>query len=574
MAGAGDPASREVAPPAPSTGRRSRRAAAATLRWLGVPLRVVRSAWRRSLRVRVVMGTLLLSALVVALVGWTLLGQVTSGLVDGKRAAALSEAASGIDTAQDQLDAADPTDFDAGALLPDLFDLLSSRGDASGLYEVLLTGPVDAPVAGGSPAGFFSLPGVDIRDIPPDLVDQVTAEPGTWWAYTRITPGEGPERESVPAIAVGSQLQLPADSGTYLVFYVFPMTEQQATINVVRSAMLTAGSLLVLLVGAVVFLVLRQVVTPVGLARRIAERLAAGRLEERMHVRGEDDIARLASSFNQMAASLQRQIRQLEELSRVQRRFVSDVSHELRTPLTTVRMAADVLHEARGRFDGATARSAEILQAELDRFETLLNDLLEISRFDAGVAGLELDEVDLVEVARRVCDALEPLAQAHGSALVLDEPGHPCVAEADVRRIERVTRNLVVNAIEHGEGRAVVVTVAARGGAAALAVRDHGIGLRPGEATMVFNRFWRADPARTRTTGSNGLGLAISLEDARLHGGWLQAWGERGKGAQFRLTLPRRAGEPLERSPLPLMPAGATRPTVGTAYASLEDQGV
>ena len=544
------------------------------VRWAGAPWRALRTAWRRSLQARVVLGTLALSALVVALVGWMLLGQVTNGLVEGKRAAALSEAASGFDSAQDQLDAADPNDFDPGALLPDLFDSLSSRGDASGLYEVLLTGPVNAPDASISPAGSLSLPGVDPADIPHDLMRQVTEEEGAWWSYTRMTGEDAGPGESVPALAVGSQVELPADGGTYLIFYVFPMGEQQATINVVRRAMLTAGSLLVLLVAAVAFLVIRQVVTPVGLARRIAERLASGRLEERMHVRGEDDIARLATSFNQMAASLQRQIRKLEDLSRVQRRFVSDVSHELRTPLTTVRMAADVLHEARGQFDGATARSAEILQGELDRFEGLLNDLLEISRFDAGVAGLELEEVDLVEVGRQVADALRPLADAHGSRLTLSAPGRPCLAQADVRRIERIVRNLLVNAIEHGEGGDIVIRVDSTEDAAAIAVRDHGVGLRPGEATLVFNRFWRADPARARTTGrSTGLGLAISLEDARLHGGWLQAWGERGQGTQFRLTLPRLAGDALERSPLPLMPPDVAWPPVGSD-PDLEDHHV
>ncbi|MGH3356231.1 MAG: MtrAB system histidine kinase MtrB [Nocardioidaceae bacterium] len=537
--------------------------------------RRLRSTWRRSLQLRVVIGTVLLSSLVVALVGWMLLGQVTTGLVEGKRAAALSEAASGFDTAQDQLDAADPNNFDPGALLPDLFDSLSSRGDASGLYEVLLTGPINAPEGSASPAGSLYLPGANPDDIPDDLMQRVSDEPGTWWSYTRMADERGDRLVTVPALAVGSQVNLPADGGTYLLFYVFPLTEQQQTISVVRGAMITAGSLLVLLVGAVAYFVIRQVVTPVGLARRIAERLAAGRLEERMQVRGEDDIARLGSSFNQMAASLQRQIHQLEELSRVQRRFVSDVSHELRTPLTTVRMAADVLHEARGEFDGATARSAELLQAELDRFEALLGDLLEISRFDAGVAGLELDEVDLAEVGRGVVEAMRPLADAHGSALVVSDPGHPCIAQADVRRIERIVRNLVANAIEHGEGGEIRVSVGSTADAAAIAVRDHGVGLRPGEATLVFNRFWRADPARARTTGGSGLGLAISLEDARLHGGWLQAWGERGNGAQFRLTLPRLAGETLDRSPLPLMPTDVVRPSVGTtAYAGMDDQGV
>ena len=557
-----------------SAAARRLRGALAHVGWAAAPWRALRSAWRRSIQARVVLGTLLLSTVVVALVGWTLMGQVTSGLVDSKRAAALSEAASGFDTAQDQLDAADPNDFDAGALLLDLFETLSSRGEASGLYEVLLTGPVGAPAGSVGPSGSISLVGDRLDPIiPDDLEQRVSEEPGTWWTYTRMTRGESGQRSTVPALAVGSQLELPANGGRYLIFYVFPMGEQQATINVVRRAMLTAGSLLVLLVGAVAYLVIRQVVTPVGLARRIAERLAAGRLEERMQVRGEDDLARLAASFNQMASSLQKQIRQLEELSRVQRRFVSDVSHELRTPLTTVRMAADVLHEARSRFDGGTARSAEILQAELDRFEALLSDLLEISRFDAGVAGLELDEIDLVEVARHVMDAVQPLADVHGSELVLVAPDHPCVAQADVRRIERIVRNLVVNAIEHGEGGDVVITVGSTDEAAALAVRDHGVGLRPGEATMVFNRFWRADPARARTTGSTGLGLAISLEDARLHGGWLQAWGERGNGAQFRLTLPRLAGEDLHGSPLPLLPADAPRPAAGPALAGLEDQG-
>ena len=105
------------------------------------------------------------------------------------------------------------------------------------------------------------------------------------------------------------------------------------------------------------WLVTRQVVTPIRMARRVAERLAAGQLEERLRVRGEDDLARLATSFNQMASNLQRQIRQLEELSRVQRRFVSDVSHELRTPLTTVRMAGDVLHDARERASTPSRRA-------------------------------------------------------------------------------------------------------------------------------------------------------------------------------------------------------------------------
>jgi two-component system sensor histidine kinase MtrB len=286
-----------------------------------------------------------------------------------------------------------------------------------------------------------------------------------------------------------------------------------------------------------------------------------------MQVRGEDDIARLGISFNQMASSLQRQIRQLQELARVQRRFVADVSHELRTPLTTVRMAADLLHDKRSSFDPATARSAELLQAELDRFEALLTDLLEISRFDAGAASLTLADVDLRAVAHRVCDSTAGLAERRGSKLTVDVPGSLCLVEADVRRVERIVRNLVVNAIEYGEGRPVEVRVAAADDAVALSVRDHGVGLKTGEDVMVFSRFWRADPARARTRGGTGLGLSIAIEDTTLHGGRLEAWGRPGLGSVFRLTLPRRAGDPLSGSPLPLVPSGE-RPSAGAgSYA-------
>jgi two-component system sensor histidine kinase MtrB len=238
---------------------------------------------------------------------------------------------------------------------------------------------------------------------------------------------------------------------------------------------------------------------------------------------------------------------------------VSDVSHELRTPLTTVRMAADVIHDARVDFDPMTARSAELLADQLDRFETLLADLLEISRFDAGAAALEAEPIDLREVVRRVLSGAEPLAERKGTQIRVVGDQQPVVAEADARRVERVLRNLVVNAVEHGDGKDVIVKLATAGGAVAIAVRDYGVGLKPGEATRVFSRFWRADPARARTTGGTGLGLSIALEDARLHGGWLQAWGEPGGGSQFRLTLPRTADEPLRGSPIPLEPKDSRR---------------
>jgi len=224
-------------------------------------------------------------------------------------------------------------------------------------------------------------------------------------------------------------------------------------------------------------------------------------------------------------------------------------------------MAADVLHEERQTFHPAVRRSAELLQHELDRFEALLAELLEISRFDAGAAALDAEPVDLRDVARRVVEAAQPLADRFGversGRLRLQVPATPCVADMDRRRIERVLRNLVVNAIEHGGGQDVVVRVAAGIDAVAASVRDHGVGLNPGEEQRVFDRFWRADPARARGIGGTGLGLSIAVEDTRLHGGRLEAWGQPGGGAHFRLTLPHRVGEPVTASPIPLVPDDA-----------------
>jgi two-component system sensor histidine kinase MtrB len=224
-------------------------------------------------------------------------------------------------------------------------------------------------------------------------------------------------------------------------------------------------------------------------------------------------------------------------------------------------MAADLIFNSREDFDPAVSRSAELLQAELDRFEGLLAELLEISRFDAGFAALDAEPANLSPLVERVVERLTAVAERAGVAMEVDVPAEPVVAEVDVRRVERILRNLIGNAIEHSEGKPVKVRLAAREGAVAITVRDYGLGLKPGEEKLVFNRFWRADPSRARQTGGTGLGLSISVEDARLHGGWLEAWGAPGQGAQFRLTVPTRAGHRLVSSPLRLVPTDFRPPT-------------
>ena len=508
--------------------------------------------WRRSLRLRVVTAIVVLSALVIGSVGFMVMRQISNGLVKSRVDASVAEARTETATARERLGSAGGNDFDPETQLRLLVENLVARGEVKG-FDVVVRGPVGD---GSTSGGVRTTPAVDTDSVPDSLRTTVEGgEDGIAWTYTRIlyTETNDTDRTDQPGVAVGSTVVLPSDGGTYALYFLFPMGEEQETLFLLRQVLLTAGIVLLVLIAGVAALVTRQVITPVRLARRVAERIASGRLEERMHVAGEDDIARLAMSFNQMAEALQSQIRKLVELSRVQRTFVSDVSHELRTPLTTVRMAGDVLHDARETFDPVTARAAELLQTELDRFENLLGDLLEISRFDAGAAVLDLEDTNLGDVVHRVVGAVGPVALQRGVPLTVMDDG-VFMAEVDVRRVERIVRNLLTNAIDHADGSAVTVRLAADGEATAVTVRDHGVGLQPGQSAMVFNRFWRADPARARTTGGTGLGLAIALEDARLHGGWLQAWGTPGGGAQFRLTLPRRAGDPLTHSTLPLVP--------------------
>lgn len=535
------------------------------MRWVRRPLLPVMRLWRRNIQLKVVVTTLLMSLGVVLLLGFVVIGQVRNGLLEAKVKASQSQATGGFAVAKQQAEQAVSVTGEEGTApdgrpsqsviqwMSDLVASLSSGGQ--GAFDV-----VTLPAGGdsGSGRGPRASGGVNpAASVPAALRERVGTGTGAAQSYTRIVYAEK-DKGSQPALVIGKQVNDP-NGDPYQLYYLFPLTQEEKSLSLVKGTLATAGLFVVVLLGAIAWLVVRQVVTPVRMAAGVAERLSAGRLQERMKVTGEDDIARLGEAFNKMAQNLQLKISQLEDLSRMQRRFVSDVSHELRTPLTTVRMAADVIHEAREDFDPVTARSAELLADQLDRFESLLADLLEISRFDAGAAALEAEPIDLREVVRRVVSGAEPLAERKGTTIKVVGDQQPVVAEADARRVERVLRNLVVNAVEHGEGRDVVVKLAAAGGAVAVAVRDYGVGLKPGEATRVFSRFWRADPARARTTGGTGLGLSIALEDARLHGGWLQAWGEPGGGSQFRLTLPRTADEPLRGSPIPLEPKDSRR---------------
>src|SRR6187200_3422570 len=252
--------------------------------------------WRRSLRTRVVTAIVVLCAVVVGSVGWLVMRQISDGLVKSRVDASVAEARTETATARERLGSAGGNDFDPDTQLRLLVENLVARGEVKG-FEVVVLGPVDE---GSTVSGVRTTPTVDASSVPAALRKSVEQGGSALaWTYTRITytqSGEDGAPRRQPGVAVGSTVVLPSDGGTYALYYLFPMQEEQQTLVLLRQVLLTAGALLLLLVAGVALLVTRQVITPVRLARRVAERIASGRLEERMHVSGEDDIARLAMS--------------------------------------------------------------------------------------------------------------------------------------------------------------------------------------------------------------------------------------------------------------------------------------
>ncbi|GAA1820804.1 MtrAB system histidine kinase MtrB [Nesterenkonia flava] len=501
---------------------------------------------------RAVFFTGLLTLLGTGLVAYFLVQQVTSGLFQERFEQVEMEATQELISTRAALTAGQATDSsETSTLVHDTVNSLESQ--AAQLPRVTTIMPLEE-------AGSLYLPtqstttgsqmGAEV--ISEELKEAVLNGTEQYWQPVGIMQ----DGQEIPGVAFGTQVQLPPGHA-YGIFFVYDFSSVQENVNFVFRVFLVAAGVILVMNMLIAAWVSRSVVQPVSQAAQVSERIASGQLDQRLAVVGEDEIARLGVSFNRMASTLQEQITQLANLSKMQQRFVSDVSHELRTPLTTISMAADMLHESRHDFDPISRRSAELLHHQVERFQALLADLLEMSRFDAGAAELALGNVDLLDLSREVLVAAQPLADQSGTELSIVVQGGSeasFIAEVDRRRIDRILRNLVNNAIEHSEGRPVDLVIAASPTAVGIAVRDHGIGMTPAEVAHVFDRFWRADPARARTTGGSGLGLSIATEDTRLHQGTLDAWGQKGQGACFRLVVPRRQDTPYGASPLALPP--------------------
>ena len=541
-----------------SDGGGIRRPSAVLRDWRSWPRRIVR-AWRRSLQFRTVVITVALSAVAVLVTGTYMSISIGNDMFQSRLQQMLVESKNAASAAQTIFDSSD-----AGGEASTISLLSSAKSAiiASSSSRLIALYATPGQSTGETTVLSFASPELAGNGVITQQLQDAVAGDTDDQQYWQSVPLPDQTGGTDPGIVVGSPLTIPG-AGQFELYIGYNLAEAEQTLVFVQQTLLLSSLALIILIGLIAGLIVRLVVKPIRTAAETSEKLAAGQLEVRIPERGQDVISTLARSFNGMADSMQSQITQLAELSQVQQRFVSDVSHELRTPLTTIRLAGDVLYDQRESFPPATSRTAELLHTQTERFELLLGDLLEISRFDAGSASLDTEPTNLVRLAEDAIEQMESLAEQAGSPLRLVAPGGYFEAEVDARRIRRIVRNLLGNAIEHGEGKPIVVSVDSDERFVALSVRDYGSGMTEQEAERVFDRFWRADPSRKRTIGGTGLGLAISLEDATLHRGALEVWSRPGAGSCFRLTLPRvqgRVGSVAaggQSSPLPLVPGDA-----------------
>lgn len=512
-------------------------------RWGRRISRWVKQHWRQSLQFRTVTTTIVLATLILTLTLFGLSAQIAQRILDSKVAGAERDLNTARVIVEAQLNGSDRSATDE-ARMTNALAVLTAQGPQAGQLSAnagsfvpVLYVPADGlHHAVSAPANLT---------IPSSLTNFISSNQVSY-QYSHMDIGAGDTK----VLIVGSPTNV--DMPDLQLYLIYSLAGEEKTLNLFNTTLFSGGLLIVVLMGFASYFVSRQMVRPIRQAANAAQRFASGDLDARMEVRGEDDFARLGTSFNEMAESLQQQIVQLEEFGSAQKRFTSDVSHELRTPLTTVRMAADIIYDHADDLDPGTARAAQLMVKELDKFESLLNDLLEISRHDAGVAELNSERIDIRTCVYSAVASVSGVAASTDVSAEIDMPDEPVMCEVDSRRVERILRNLLANAYDHSKGKPVILTVRAGTDTVGISVRDHGVGLKPGEAKKVFDRFWRADPSRVRQSGGTGLGLAIATQDAELHGGRLEAWGVPGEGSCFRLTLPREAGHPLTSSPVPL----------------------
>lgn len=489
--------------------------------------------WQTSAQVKTVGRMFIASAIVLFVLGFTLISFMTTRLTQAK----VEAAQDGIDRArravEQQIDASD-TSNSIQVRINAARTALTERGGGSDVSDSS-SGPVNSayePVLIAPDINGEDVVSPDNAQIPKSLRNFIH-DNQVAYQFDTLRRSDGSRYK---ALIIGSPVS--SDVQGLELYLILPMDNDESTLALMRGLISSGGIILLVVLVGIVWTFAQQVTTPVRTASRTAERFSQGHLSERMAVNGRDEMARLATSFNSMADSLSKQIKQLEEYGDLQKQFTSDVSHELRSPLTTVRMAADIIEDNADNLDPVMRRASSLMNKELGRFEGLLSDLLDISRHDSGVEELSLEQVDLLGALHDAWLLNVQLAKKLNVLVRFHVPSEPLFMPIDTRRIQRIFRNLIENALDHAEGKPLDIAVRRNDRAVSIIVLDHGVGLKEGEEDLVFNRFWRADPSRVRHRGGTGLGLAIARENAALHGGKLDAIGEIEVGSCFRLTLP------------------------------------
>ena len=389
---------------------------------------------------------------------------------------------------------------------------------------------------------------VDVRDgstslalFSPELVDRVRrGELAYQWTSV----------SGRPSLVVAGQLP-PTGPDFYFIHDASAIDDALATLRV---ALMVGGLILALVALLAARWIARGVLAPVDAAARAAERMEHGDLGARVPVASRDEFGDWAERFNRMAATLQDTIARLEASQTQNRRFVSDVSHELRTPLTALVAEASILREHLDALPRDARRTGQLLVADVARLRSLVDELMELSRFDAAAEHVAFEPVDLGALVRTIAAARAPDAE-------VIVPAEPLVVRSEPRRLERIVANLLDNAAEHAPGAPVQVRARWREGWAYVEVLDRGPGVPEDRLGRIFDRFYKVDPSRTG--GSSGLGLAIAAEHAAVLGGELRAFNRSGGGLRIALRLP--VTEPLPaREPAANAPAERGTPIAST----------
>lgn len=408
-------------------------------------------------------------------------------------------------------DAATQAGFDLSVLIPsDLPEPTREAFAASGLEEALQRRNVRLVA--------------DFGDIKPEFTDVLSAGFVAALARNEIA-YQWTSLSSQPTLIVGGVL--PSGEATF--YFVHDVSGLESALGLLRLGLGGGAIILVLIALVAARWIARGVLAPVEAASRAAERIELGDFSARVPVTSADEFGSWAERFNRMAAALEQTMERLQAAQGQNRRFVADVSHELRTPLAALVAEASILRNDLDSLPAGTRRAGELLVGDVARLRTLVDDLMEVSRFDAEAESLAAQPVDLVRLLEAVVASRLPDAR-------LALPGEPTVVETDPRRLERIIGNLLDNAREHAPGAPVEVSLTAEPDAISIVVADRGPGVGTDRLERIFDRFYKADPSRHG--GSSGLGLAIAAEHAALLGGELSAANREGGGLRVELRLP------------------------------------